>query len=132
MYDAVMKRLRALGYAPTETDEERATIEYAIDRAEWAIKNNINQPEVPAGLRFVWVDMAAGLYLFDLKASGRLIGDAFNFEAPAKSISEGDTSVTFAGAGDGVLTPEARFDALLDGLINPQQDQLAAYRRMRR
>lgn len=132
MYDTVVKRLKALGYTLKNTATEKAAILYAIDRAELAIESNTNQPKAPVGLRFVWIDMAAGMYLYDLKAAGQLKGAAFDFSAPVKTIAEGDTSVTFVGAGDGALNPEARFDALLDSMIHPPQEQLAAYRRMRR
>lgn len=127
MYDEVVQRITALGYTPTENDE--SAIKYAVDRAEWGIKNNINLPAVPDGLHFVWIDMAAGLFLRELKVAGLL---PIAFETPTKSIAEGDTTVTFAvGGSDGALTPEAQFDRLLDRLINPPQEQLAAYRRMR-
>lgn len=127
MYETTVKRIAALGYAPTDGD--KAAVTYAIDRAEWEIKNNINLPAVPDGLRFVWIDLAAGLFLRDLKAAGQF---PIQFETPAKSIAEGDTTVTFAvGGSDGALTPEAQFDSILNQLINPPQDQLAAYRRVR-
>ena len=124
MYDAVAKRLKVLGYAAAKKD--RADILSNIARAEQAIKSNINRPEVPEGLWFVWVDMAAGLYLSNLKATGRLAG--FEFPAPTKTIAEGDTSVSFAV--DGAMSAEARFDAMLDSMINPPQERLAAYRRV--
>ena len=129
IYNDVVTRLAMLGYAVTETD--RPAVQFQINRAERQIKNNTNLLEVPDGLCSVWVDMAAGLFLYDLKAAGKLTGDAFDFSAPAKSVAEGDTTVTFAGASDGALTPEARFDALLNGMINPLQSELAAYRRLK-
>lgn len=128
VYDDVVIRLAMLGYEVTDVD--KPAVQYQISRAERYIKNNTNLPEVPEGLFGVWVDMAAGLFLYDCKAAGKL-GEGFEFSAPAKSISEGDTSVTFAGASDGAVTPEARFDALLARMINPPQDELAAYRRMK-
>jgi len=127
MYDAVLNRLKAMGCVPT--DDDAPAVQYAIDRAEQWIKNNINRPEVPDGLRFIWIDMAAGLFLADLKAAGQLTGPAFDFTAPAKTIAEGDTSVTFAV--DTELSPEAQFDKRLESMINPPQDQLAAYRRLK-
>lgn len=57
--------------------------------------------------------------------------EGFDFEAPTKSITEGDISVTFAGASDGAQSAEARFDALLATLMHPAESTLAAYRRMR-
>jgi hypothetical protein len=76
--------------------------------------------------------MAAGQYLYDKKASGGLDGvEGFDFSAPAKSITEGDVSVTFAGSSDGASTPEARLDALLEALRHPSESVLGAFRRLR-
>ena len=42
-----------------------------------------------------------------------------------------DMVITFAGASDGASSAEARFDALLAGLMRPPESTLAAFRRMR-
>lgn len=119
---AVIRRLETLGY--TEPAED---IDYAIDRAEAMILIKTNQKEVPEGLFYVWADMAAGIYLRNLKAAGGL-DDLYDFSAPAKSISEGDTSVTFARTdGD---TFEAQFDDTLERMINPPAEVFVAYRRL--
>ena len=87
---------------------------------------------LPDGLFYTLVDMVAGQFLFDKKAAGALDGvEGFDFSAPAKSITEGDVSITFAGASDGAASAEARFDAMLDKLIHPADSIFAAYRRMR-
>jgi hypothetical protein len=127
IYDDVAARLLMLGYTVSSSD---AAVTYSINRASETIKANINRIEIPEGLRYVWTDMSAGLFLRDKKAAGQL-GDAFDFSAPAKNISEGDVSVEFAGSTDGALTPEARFDNLLDSLINPPQSVYAAFRRLK-
>jgi hypothetical protein len=131
MYDEVVARLMALGLTPGTTDADKAAIQYAIDRAEQWIKNNINQPTVPPGLHFVWVDMAAGLYFNEQKALGTDGGTA-DAAGAVESIKEGDTTVTFATAASVAgQTPQARLDALIARMINPPQEQLAAFRRMR-
>ena len=127
VYEAVVLRLAMLGYVVTEDD--KTGLEYLISRCEKDILDNINHKVLPDGLFYILVDMAAGQFMYNKKAAGALEG--FDFEAPAKSISEGDVSVTFAGASDGVLTAEARFDALLNTLMHPAESTLAAYRRMR-
>lgn len=127
VYEAVVLRLAMLGYEVTEDD--KTGLEYLISRCEKDILDNINHKVLPDGLFYILVDMVAGQFMYNKKAAGALEG--FDFEAPAKSISEGDVSVTFAGAGDGVLTAEARFDALLNTLMHPAESTLAAYRRMR-
>ena len=128
--EAVSSRLAMLGYTVKETDGPG--LEYQINRCEQTILNSINHKVLPDGLFYVLVDMVAGQFLFDKKNAGELDGvDGFDFSAPAKSITEGDVSVTFAGAGDGVNSAEARFDEMLSKLIHPDERTLAAYRRMR-
>lgn len=128
MYDDVVIRLLQLGYTVPASDTPDAAVTYAIDRAAEKIKANINRTDIPDGLHYTWVDMAAGLFLFDKKTSGQL-GEGFDFTAPAKKITEGDVSVEFAGAADGSSTPEARFDKLINSLINPPVYLFARFRR---
>ena len=127
VYEAVVLRLAMLGYEVTEDD--KTGLDYLISKCEKDILADINQKVLPDGLFYILVDMVAGQFMYNKKAAGALEG--FDFEAPAKSISEGDISVTFAGASDGVLTAGARFDALLNTLMHPAESTLAAFRRMR-
>lgn len=128
--DAVVLRLAMLGYTVTENDG--AALALLINKCERDILDNINHKVLPDGLFYTLVDMVAGQFLYDLKAAGNLgEADGFDFSAPAKSITEGDVSVTFMGASEGANTAEARFDALLDKLRHPADSILAAYRRMR-
>lgn len=128
--EAVVLRLAMLGY--TVTDNDNTGLEYLISRCKQEILSNINHTVLPDGLFYTLVDMVAGQFLYDKKAAGALDGlEGFDFSTPAKSISEGDISVTFAGASDGATTAEARFDALLETLRHPAESTLAAYRRLR-
>lgn len=127
VYEAVVARLSMLGY--TVTDADKAGLEYLIHKCEVDILTNINHRELPKGLFYTLVDMVAGQFLFNKKAAGGLEG--FDFDAPAKSITEGDISVTFAGASDGSSSAESRFDTLLDHLMHPPDSVLAAFRRLR-
>ena len=127
VYEAVVARLSMLGY--TVTDADKAGLEYLIHKCEVDILTNINHRELPKGLFYTLVDMVAGQFLFNKKAAGGLEG--FDFDAPAKSITEGDISVTFSGASDGASSAESRFDALLDRLMHPPDSVLAAFRRLR-
>lgn len=131
IYNDVVERLKTLGYETAEMESCDAAVTYFINLAAEKIKANINRAEIPDGLHYTWVDMAAGLFLYDKKAAGQLTGDAFNFTAQAKKITEGDISVEFTGAADGSSTPEARFDGLIDSLINPPQSIFAAFRRIK-
>ena len=128
MYDDVVIRLLQLGYTVPAGGSTDAAVTYAIDRAAEKITANINRTDIPDGLHYAWVDMAAGLFLFDKKTAGQL-GEGFDFTAPAKKITEGDVSVEFAGAADGSSTPEARFDKLINSLINPPAYLFARFRR---
>ena len=131
VYEAVVARLAMLGY--TVTDADKLGLEYLIKKCEQDILDNINQKVLPDGLFYTLVDMVAGQFLFDKKAAGELDGvGGIDFSTPVKAITEGDVTVTFAGSGDGATSAEARFDAMLDGLIHPKDSILAAYRRMRR
>jgi len=116
------------GYPVAETAEPDAAVLYAIEHAAEKIRANINRADIPDGLRRTWADMAAGLFLAEKKAAGKL-DEAFDFSAPAKRISEGDVSVEYADAPDG-STPEARFDAMLDRLIHPPAYLFARFRRL--
>ena len=122
---AVKTRLSALGYTVAETDS--TAIDYNVKKAEADLKARTNQLQVPEGLFYVWVDMDAGMFLADKKQTGAL-ADQYDFEAPAKSISEGDTSVTFAIADTGSF--EDQFDAMLAKMVNPDAELIAAFRRL--
>lgn len=121
---AVTARLSALNYTVIDADID--AIKYNIAKAEASLKAQTNQVDVPEGLFYVLVDMAAGMFLLDKKSYGAL--DSYDFSAPAKSISEGDTSVTFAIADTGSV--ENQFDAMLERMINPDADIIAAFRRL--
>ena len=125
IFTTVVSRLAELGYVATDIDN--TAIRRNIDKAEAQLRAETNQREVPEGLFYVWVDMAAGLFLSDKKAAGAL-NDVYDFSAPAKSISEGDTSVTFAIADTGSF--EDQFDAMLAKMTTPDPDLIIAYKRL--
>ena len=127
VYEAVVTRLAMLGYKVA--DKDKPGLDYLTGKCEKDLLANINHKELPDGLFYTLVDMVAGQFLYDKKAAGDLEG--YDFEATAKSITEGDISVTFTGASDGAATAEARFDALLAKLMQPPESTLAAYRRLR-
>ena len=121
----VKTRLTALGYTVTASDLD--TLNYYIKKAETALRVKTNRTEVPTALLYVWVDMAAGMFLQDKKTAGGL-ADIYDFSAPAKSVSEGDTSVTFAIADTASF--EEQFDAMLDKMVKPDDDYILAFRRL--
>ena len=106
VYEAVVDRLAMLGYTVTDADE--TGLKYTIRKCEAELLANINHRKLPPPLFYTLVDMVAGHFLFDKKAAGGLDGlEGFDFNAPAKSITEGDISVTFATVTvrQGVLNP---------------------------
>ena len=119
------ERLTAFGYEAT--DDDNASITYNIRRAEAYLIAQTNQKHVPDGLDYVWVDMAVGMFLADKKATGAL-GDTYTFDAPVKSVSEGDTAVTFAISDAG--SAEDQFNAVVNKMINPSAEVIAAYRKL--
>ena len=125
IFENVTARLSALGY--TVLDSDCNFLNFNIEKAEAELKAATNQLEVPTGLYHTWIDMAAGLFLSDKKSAGAL-DCLYDFEAPVKSISEGDTSVSFAISDSGSL--ENQFDAMLKKMITPDADLIVAYRRL--
>lgn len=126
VYDEVIARLSQLGYTVPDSGTPDTTVVYSINSATEKIKANINNSEIPEGLHYTWVDMAVGLFLFDKKAAGQL-GETFDFSAAIKKISEGDVSVEYS---DNSSTPEAMFDKLISGLVNPPPYIFARFRRL--
>lgn len=126
-HEDVVRRLAALGYQATEGDGPG--ISYSISKCEAALLAEINHKELPDGLFFTLIDMAAGAFLREKLASGTLKLEGMDFSSPVKTITEGDVSVTFAGSGSD--SPEARFLSRLAELEHPPEGLLAIYRRLR-
>lgn len=127
--DAVVSRLAMLGYAAA--GEDRPALEYLISKCEAELLADIGHRELPDGLCYVLVDLAAASFLQDKLAAGSLEVEGLDFSSPVNSITEGDVSVTFAGAGDGASSAEARFRAKLDDMMRPPERILGAFRRLR-
>lgn len=125
----VLQRLNSFGVTVLASND--AMLQFAISRAEEMILNDINCSEIPFGLKYTFIDMASGCYLHDQKAMGLLDASVLDLtSAPAKQIKEGDVQITFATSSDGSLTPEARFDQLVQSLIHPDPVLLTRYRRL--
>lgn len=129
IYNDVIERLEMLGV--TVLSDNDFAVTFAIERAQEQILNDIHHAEMPKGLRLLFIDFAAGIYLHDMKAMGKLAVTGLDFDAaPAKQIKEGDVQITFAGGADGSQTPEQRVDALINRLTHPNPGQLARFRRL--
>lgn len=118
-------RLAMFGYIATETDA--SVLCYLLAQTENDIRAQCNIDKLPADLLDVVIDRTAGAFLMEKKATGQLEG--FDLDIVEKSISEGDTSVTYA-AGDGSLTPEQRLDKLIADLTGRGKDRVSRYRRL--
>lgn len=129
VFEAVVLRLAMLGYKVIEDDTPG--LEYLISKCEKDILADINQKELPDGLFYTLVDMVAGSFLQDKLNAGGLEIEGLDFSTAVKSITEGDVSATFAGASDGVSSPEGRFLATLDGMVHPSEKILGAFRRLK-
>ena len=129
VYEAVVSRLAMLGYQATEQD--KPAIDYLTGKCRVTLLASIHHKEVPDGLIYTLVDMVAGSFLQDKLAAGGLEIEGMDFSTDTKSITEGDVSVTFAGANDGTSSPEGRFLATLDGMVHPSEKIMGAFRRLK-
>lgn len=129
VYEAVVSRLAMLGYQATEQD--KPALEYLIAKCRVTLLANINHKEVPEGLSYTLADMVAGSFLHEKLAAGGLEIEGLDFDQPAKSITQGDIKVDFAGVSDGVGSAEARFRSQLDAMMHPPESVLGAFRRLR-
>lgn len=127
--DAVVAKLNSFRCGALYQDA--VLFEHTIAVCKREILCEINHDELPDELNDILADMVVGRLLYDAKAAGLLPAETFDLSAPVKSITEGDVSVSFAGASDGAKTAEARFDALVDRLMHPPERVLGAYRRLR-
>lgn len=128
MIEKVKERLAALGY--TFKDGDEMLLNFAIQKVTSTIKNDCNVPEVPGGLESMAIDMAAGEFLFAKKTYSPNDITGLDLEAAVKQIQTGDTNVTFA-LGAGSSTPEQRFDAFVNYLLNYGRDQFSVYRKIK-
>lgn len=119
---AVKTRLKMLGYEVIEDDTDE--LEYYIEKAESKFKSELNRTVLPEELSLEIADAAAGFFLSEREASGRL--DGFDTERAVKSITEGDTTVTYTDD----ITPKVRFDSLIKALTTIKPGTVSAYRRM--
>lgn len=122
--EEVIARLEALGYEIREGDE--AALLFAANRTEEKIKNYCNVSEIPDGLHFKAVDMACGDFLNAKSSLGQLSGYAAADGRLIKTVSEGDTTVTYQDS-----TAAAELRSFIDGLCGAAADsELIKYRKL--
>ncbi|KAE9633721.1 hypothetical protein GND95_08685 [Defluviitalea raffinosedens] len=117
MLQPVKERLASFGYIASTDDEW--LINFMISKVTSEIKTSCNIDIVPSYIEPMVIDIVAGELLTQKKAMGQDIG-SINFEAVAKTIKIGDTSVEL----DGGINIEARFNSLISELINGNRKTL--------
>lgn len=127
MYLNIVSRLSDFGYTATEADN--SAINFLIGKWSEYVLDFCNLESLPTGVESKLIDKICGEFLYYKKNSGQL-GEAFDFDAPAKIIKEGDTSITMS-YGEGGKTPEQRFDNMLTSLMQSFDKNLVKYRRVR-
>ena len=125
MYEQIVERLNDFGYTAFEADKH--SIEFLIKKWSEYVLDFCNLETLPVGVETKLVDKICGEFLYYKKNSGQL-GENYDFEAPAKIIKEGDTSITMS-YGEGGKTPEQRFDNMLTSLMQSFDKNLVKYRR---
>jgi len=122
MKKKLIVRLEELGITPAAADD--LTLGALLLGAKRRLLAETGQKSLPKALEATAVDMAAGEYLFFRKSTGRL--EEFDAGQVVRQISQGDTSVTYETAGEGI-TP---LDALIARLSTPTPELVIKWRRM--
>lgn len=123
--DEVKDRLKQLGYEIKEGDE--TAILFCISRVEEHIKNVCNVSAAPEELYYKSIDMVCGEFLKAKLATGELEGYSVADNRLIKTISEGDTTVTYQD------TKTDGYTALSDfvGGLAVDDSELYSFRKMR-
>ena len=82
---------------------------------------------IPAELAEVLTDRACGEYLQSAYAAGKLELESLDLTNAVQSVSEGDTSVTFAAD----ASDSARLSALISSLLTAGEEDLLCFRKLR-
>ena len=128
MLRSVKGRLRSFGYKVKKSDE--ALLSFSVQKAESTVRNECNAPEVPEGLFYAAVDMAAGEFLLAKKTFAPEDIEGLDLDAAVKRIQQGDTDTEFA-VGKGSMTAEQRLDFLIGHLLNDGRRLFSCYRRVK-
>jgi hypothetical protein len=108
--EELRNRLSDLGYENDENEDE--ALEGALKRAEQTVMNTCNTEDVPEGLFFAALDIAAGEYL--------LAADRTDDSRGVKKVTEGDVSVEFEDE-----------SSLIDRLLSSGREEMMAFRRLK-
>lgn len=126
MLEAVKERLKSHGITvsgvPGNPDEYM--LKFSIEKVTNHIKTQTNLNVIPVPLHHIAVDMVVGEFLLMKKSMGQLEIDGLDLGLVAKTVQDGDTTVTFA-IDDKNMTPEAEFNAFISSLMHEGFDYIA-------
>lgn len=121
----VVNRLASFGYTATAGDAY--AIAFAMQKAYYHVLNTINDMKIPEGLKHIAIDMMCGEFLNVAYLTGRLELSGLDFAGVLQTVSEGDSSVTFATEGSDVV----KFTSMVDWLISGRMGDMLCYRRIK-
>lgn len=124
----VKMRLISFGYNVDETEGsiDLYIINHMINKVTNHIKNSCNISSIPEGLYEVAIDMVCGNFLKEKKIMDPDSLSYINLDVALKSIKEGDTQIEYAV--DSSSTPDAKFDAFVNYLIEHGEKDFVTYR----
>lgn len=121
----VINRLEGLGYVLKPGDN--LTLGFLIGKIESDILNFCNIDTLPDAAVYIAIDMVCGEFLQDKKSAGALILNGIDINtADVKSISEGDTSVSFDSNSQNAAQ---KADVLINSLL-ASKNNLYKFRRL--
>lgn len=126
----ILKRLGSLGYNITVNDNEVWLIAFSVSEVVSHIKNFCNISAIPKELNHIVIERVAGKVLYNQKSTGQSDDLPIDLETAVKSVQTGDTNVTFA-IGEGSMTDEQRFDAIVSSLLNTGEGELICFRKIK-
>lgn len=121
----VKERLMQIGYEVKGSDD--TALLFCINRVEEHIRNICNTVYIPNELHYKSIDMVCGEFLNGKLSTGELEGYSAEDNRLIKTVSEGDTTVTYQDGGrDGYTSVSEYIEALKSG-----NEELYGYRRFK-
>lgn len=105
MITEIKARLETLGYVAKSEDD--AFVAFVLEKINERIKIFTNQSVVPEELKYEIIDAVASEFML-----AKLATNGLDIERAVQSISEGDTSVTFASGSDSASMLKRYYDGL--------------------
>lgn len=90
----MIEKLKVLAGVSEEDTSQDVFLQFALDEASETILNYCNLEEVPDGLQSTLVRMALEYY------RNQNLGSVDETQGTVRTISEGDTSISFSGSGE--------------------------------